>query len=108
MEAIMRILDESTVRTAGPDHAEPAARHTSRPPARPPMSLSTLEFLAWLARQPRTYGETMEAWQTSCPRNSVWEDALGDGLCQLESYSGTIDHARVSLTPRGRAILVSA
>ena len=104
----MRILDEPTVQTAGPEHAEPAALRPSRPPARPPLSLSTLEFLAWLARQPRTYAETMEAWQTSCPRNSVWEDALGDGLCQLESYSGTIDHARVLVTARGRALLVGA
>ena len=27
----------------------------------------------------------MEAWQTSCPRNSVWEDALVDDLIRLEN-----------------------
>src|SRR5690349_10728750 len=41
---------------------------------------SMLEFLRWVAARPRTYSETMEAWQTSCPRNSVWEDAQIDGL----------------------------
>jgi hypothetical protein len=70
------------------------------------MSPSTLEFLAWVARRPRTYAETMEAWQTSCPRNSVWEDALGDGLIHLaDGVSRPTGHAAVTLTSRGRALL---
>ena len=34
-----------------------------------------IDFLAWLAAAPRTYGEAMEAWRTSCPRLTVWEVA---------------------------------
>ena len=70
------------------------------------MSQSMPEFLAWVARRPRTYAETMEAWQTSCPRNSVWEDALGDGLIHLaDGVSRPTGHAAVTLTPQGRALL---
>ena len=69
---------------------------------RPPLILR--QFLLWVAAQDRSYGETMDAWRTSCPRLSVWEDAtadalvaLGDGDCQAERP--------VRLTGRGRALL---
>lgn len=62
----------------------------------------TLEFLAWLSSRRRTYAEAMEAWQTTCPRHSVWEDALIDGFIQVERQ----DHrSEVTLTTRGRAML---
>jgi len=104
----MRILDEPTVQSVGPAHAAPAATRTAQPTATRRLSPSTLEFLAWLSRQPRTYAETMEAWQTSCPRNSVWEDALGDDLIRLESHGSCIDETAVVLTALGRALLVGA
>ncbi|HEX9464246.1 MAG TPA: hypothetical protein VGB82_16735 [Alphaproteobacteria bacterium] len=69
----------------------------------PPVSLITMQFLAWVAERLRSYGEAMEAWRTSCPRLSVWEDATLDGLVRLD-----IDpdgRTVVRLTPRGRAIL---
>jgi hypothetical protein len=69
-----------------------------------PMNLLMLEFLTWLSSRPRTYGETMEAWQTRCPRHTIWEDALIDGLIQVEN-GATMDQSEVSLTSRGRAIL---
>ena len=58
----------------------------------------TLHFLAWVAERPRGYAETMEAWRTSCPRLSVWEDSRLDGLVRLER--GT-----VTITPAGRRLL---
>jgi hypothetical protein len=65
----------------------------------------TMDFLAWLAAGPRPYDEVMEAWRTTCPRLTVWEDAIGSGL---------VAHARapgrtplVMLTPRGEAFLVA-
>jgi hypothetical protein len=68
-----------------------------------PAALLTLQFLAWIAERPRTYAETMEAWRTSCPRLSVWEDANLDGLVRLE---GDADRQTiVSLTPAGRTAL---
>lgn len=69
-----------------------------------PVSLLTLDFLTWVASRRRTYAEAMEAWRSNCPRHSVWEDALADGLIQIES-GGTLRQSEVNLTPRGRAIL---
>jgi hypothetical protein len=68
-----------------------------------------LQFLAWVAAQPRSYGETMDAWRSSCPRISVWEDALGDGLVQVDGAGAeTQGEARVMLTPAGRNRLAQA
>ena len=62
-----------------------------RAPAAP-----TAELLAWVAERPRTYPETLEAWRTSCPRLSIWEDALTDGLVRVVG-------GRVVLTGAGAA-----
>jgi hypothetical protein len=70
------------------------------------VSLLLVEFLNWIVRRPRSYAEVMEAWRSTCPRQSVWEDALADGLVQLES-DGILDHARVTLTAQGRTILAA-
>jgi hypothetical protein len=67
-----------------------------------PVSLLMLQFLDWVSSRPRTYAEAMEAWRTSCPRQSVWEDALTDGLIEID---GGPSQLSVALTPRGRAIL---
>ena len=72
-----------------------------------PVNPLAREFLAWLASRPRTYAETMAAWRTSCPRHPVWEDALTDGLIQLEN-GATLDQSSVTLTPRGRTVLDQA
>jgi hypothetical protein len=64
----------------------------------------TLQFLAWIADGPRTYGEAMEAWRSTCPRLSIWEDAVRDGLVRLEN-GGAMKASRVVLTPAGRAAL---
>ena len=69
-----------------------------------PATLLTLEFLTWLDSRPRTYAEAMEAWSSKCPRNSVWEDALTEGLIQVGSAE-TMGQSKVILTPRGRAVL---
>jgi hypothetical protein len=66
------------------------------------------ELLAWVARQPRTYAEAMEAWQSHCPRHTAWEDALEAKLIRIECGDGKrFGEARVSLTPRGQAALES-
>jgi hypothetical protein len=68
-----------------------------------PVSLLMLQFLDWVASRSRTYAEAMDAWRTSCPRLSVWEDAQIEGLIELEG--GSLKQALVKLTSRGRAIL---
>lgn len=64
------------------------------------------QFLIWVAAAPRTYGEAMEAWRTSCPRMTVWEDAVGDGLVRVER-GGSMKEARVVLTAPGQAALAT-
>lgn len=47
------------------------------------------DLLAWLDREPRSYAEVMDAWRTSCPRLTVWEDAIDRGLARRETREGT-------------------
>jgi hypothetical protein len=66
----------------------------------------TLQFLTFVAAQPRTYRETMEAWRTSCPRLSIWEDAVRDDLVRLARAPGQPTNlAAVVLTQKGVALL---
>ena len=58
----------------------------------------TRDLVAWIAATPRTYRETMEAWRTSCPRLSIWEDAITDGLVEVRDR-------KVILTRSGEAAL---
>jgi hypothetical protein len=75
-------------------------------PVVPPPSAAVVELLAWIAARPRTYAETMEAWRTSCPRMSTWEDANLGGLVELSSSGdGSARESIVSLTSSGQAIL---
>ena len=69
-----------------------------------PARALTLQFLAWIANGERTYAEAMDAWRSSCPRLSIWEDAIIDGLVKFDG-GATRDHSRVTLTPKGRALL---
>jgi hypothetical protein len=65
----------------------------------------TLQFLAWVADGPRSYGEAMDAWRSTCPRLSIWEeDAVRDGLVRLEN-GGSMRSSRVLLTRAGKARL---
>jgi hypothetical protein len=69
-----------------------------------PHTLLLHEFLKWVASRRRTYAEAMDAWRSSCPRHSVWEDALVDGLIHLECDDPR-HPPEVVLTSRGRAVL---
>jgi hypothetical protein len=65
-----------------------------------------LDMLEWIAREPRTYGEALEAWRTSCPRLTVWEDAVDRGF--VERIAGSAGGARVALTASGREFLAGS
>jgi hypothetical protein len=67
-------------------------------------SLIMIQFLSWVADRPRSYAEAMDAWRTSCPRLSVWEDAVIEDLVRLEGEGGRA----VKLTDRGAAVLRQA
>jgi hypothetical protein len=67
----------------------------------PQVSALTLQFLEFLAECPRSYAETMDAWRSACPRMTIWEDALRDGLVVYEAATTRL----VRLTPEGYAVL---
>jgi hypothetical protein len=62
-----------------------------------------LDLLEWVNRRDRTYEEVMEAWRTSCPRLTVWEEANDRGLIVRENVSG---RCVVRITSSGRDLLV--
>jgi hypothetical protein len=71
-----------------------------------PVSLLTLQFLAWVDSRPRTYSEARQAWRSTCPTTCAWEDALSEGLIEFETGGERLtDCSRVVLSARGRAVL---
>ena len=62
-----------------------------------------LDLLEWVTRRDRTYEEVMEAWRTSCPRLTVWEEANDRGLVVRENVNGRFV---VRITSSGRDLLV--
>ena len=59
-----------------------------------------LDLIEWVAKAPRPYAEVMEAWRTSCPRLTVWEDAVDQGYLVRERTEG--GEVVVRITPLGR------
>src|SRR3954464_15628589 len=47
-----------------------------------------LDLLEWIGREPRSYTDVIEAWRTSCPRLTVWEDAMDRGFAAREHGGG--------------------
>ncbi|MCH9671216.1 MAG: hypothetical protein K0U93_07180 [Gammaproteobacteria bacterium] len=47
-----------------------------------------LDLVEWVAKSPRPYREVMDAWRTSCPRLTVWEDAVERGLVVRQMSDG--------------------
>lgn len=62
------------------------------------MQALLLDLVEWVAAHPRFYRETMDAWRTSCPRLTIWEDAVGGGFVKC-------DADRVVVTPKGSQLL---
>ncbi len=62
-----------------------------------------LDLVEWIAREPRLYSEVIEAWRTSCPRLTIWEDAVDRGLVTRESIAGA--GVRVAVTEGGARLL---
>jgi hypothetical protein len=58
----------------------------------------TIDMLTWFDSREVSYAEAIEAWHSHCPRLTIWEDALADGLIRVE-------HGVVTVTDRGRLAL---
>ncbi len=64
----------------------------------------TRQMLEWIAAGAHTYAEATEVWRSSCPRHTIWEDALAAGLVDAEpGASGCL-----RLTAAGRTLLAAA
>jgi hypothetical protein len=61
------------------------------------------DLVTWVAAGPRPYAEVIEAWRTSCPRLTVWEDAVEGGFVAV--IGAGPDGLQVVATPRGQALL---
>lgn len=61
-----------------------------------------LDLVEWIAREPRPYEQVMDIWRTSCPRLTVWEDAVDRGLLRAETSSAGL---MVVATREGLALL---
>ncbi|MEX0694567.1 MAG: hypothetical protein WD075_09000 [Rhodospirillales bacterium] len=63
-----------------------------------------LDLLQWLKDAPKPYTEVMEAWRTSCPRLTVWEDAIDAGYLEKRLIGATL---MVAITGHGLRHLAS-
>jgi hypothetical protein len=62
------------------------------------------QLLDWIGNEPRSYSETLDAWRTSCPRLTIWEDAMSEGL--IARVAGrTRSEAMVRVTAKGQALI---
>ena len=62
-----------------------------------------LDLVEWVAKEPRRYAEVIDAWRTSCPRLTVWEDAVDRGYVVRDAGGGR--GTMVVLTEAGRRFL---
>ena len=62
-----------------------------------------LDFVEWIAREPRVYSEVVATWKTSCPRLTIWEDAVDCGYVARQSVAGI--GVRVAITEGGKKFL---
>jgi hypothetical protein len=58
-----------------------------------------LDLVEWIGREPRLYSEVIETWRTSCPRLTIWEDAVDRG------YVTRQPGAKVAITESGAKFL---
>src|SRR5262245_32652633 len=61
-----------------------------------------LDLVEWIAREPRLYSEVIDTWRTSCPRLTIWEDAVDRGYVARRP---TADGLRVTVTEGGEKFL---
>ena len=61
-----------------------------------------LDLVEWIGREPRLYSEVIETWRTSCPRLTIWEDAVDRGYVARRP---TVEGLRVMVTEDGAKFL---
>jgi len=61
----------------------------------------TRQLLEWIDAGDRTYAQALEVWRSSCPRHTIWEDALAAGFIDC----GTALSSPLALTGEGKRFL---
>ncbi|KIU52757.1 MULTISPECIES: hypothetical protein [Bradyrhizobium] len=61
-----------------------------------------LDLVEWVAREPRPYADVLEVWRTSCPRLTIWEDAVDRGYVARRP---SVEGMRVTVTATGETFL---
>jgi hypothetical protein len=62
-----------------------------------------LDLVEWIARAPCPYSEVIETWRTSCPRLTIWEDAVEAGYVTRQNRAGAAP--LVTVTEDGKRLL---
>jgi hypothetical protein len=62
-----------------------------------------LDLVEWIGREPRLYSEVIETWRTSCPRLTIWEDAVDRGYVTRQPAAGV--GVQIAITARGEQFL---
>lgn len=61
----------------------------------------TRQLLQWIRSERRTYADALDVWRSSCPRHTIWEDALAAGFIDC----GTTRESVLALTQEGERFL---
>lgn len=69
-----------------------------------PLDPLVRDLVEWIAKEPRPYVEVLDTWRTSCPRLTVWEDAVDRGFVERRSIAG---QGHVVVTEAGLAFLAT-
>lgn len=62
-----------------------------------------LDFVEWIAREPRSHAEVLATWKTSCPRLTIFEDASEHGYVTRETRAGV--GLVIAVTEPGKQLL---
>ena len=64
-----------------------------------------LDLIEWIGPAPRPYADVLAAWRTSCPRLTIWEDAVDAGFVVRDGDGSGVPTVRA--TPEGLAFLAA-
>jgi hypothetical protein len=71
-----------------------------------PSQALIVQLVSWIAEKRRPYTEVMEAWRSSCPRQTIWEDAVDQGFVVCETQlTSKGPETWVSVTHKGQTFL---
>jgi hypothetical protein len=83
--------------------AEPVVSQAGAQAAAATLDPLVLDFVEWVAGEQRSYADVLDAWKTSCPRLTVWEEASERGFV-MRLYVPR-HGVFIGVTPAGRAYL---